>query len=223
MKSRRRVFLHAFWKALGSAERVIERLRGVFVFWRWDVRIESGASVSNPGDVVIGGPLVICRGVKIRTSGPGSVVFGKGVVVCSHTTIEAAGGQVVIGDSIVIGEYSTIQGQGGVYLEDDVLLASHVHFISNHHEFEDPDIPISRQPDRPASLRVCRGAWIGIGSVVLSGSVIGENSVVAAGSIIRSSVPARSVFGGAPARLLKLHDADSGAWIRPPVNHGGMA
>ncbi|WP_217622250.1 CatB-related O-acetyltransferase [Paenibacillus agri] len=45
--------------------------------------------------------------------------------------------------------------------------------------------------------------WIGMNSLVLSGVRIGQGAVIAAGSIVTSDVPAYSVVGGNPARIIK--------------------
>lgn len=45
--------------------------------------------------------------------------------------------------------------------------------------------------------------WIGANSVILQGVTIGENSVIAAGAIVNHDVPANSLVGGVPARLIK--------------------
>lgn len=45
--------------------------------------------------------------------------------------------------------------------------------------------------------------WIGTRAVILKGVSIGNGAVVAAGSIVCSDVPARSVVGGNPARVLR--------------------
>ena len=45
--------------------------------------------------------------------------------------------------------------------------------------------------------------WIGHGAIVLTGVVIGTGSIVAAGSVVSKSVPAYSIVGGNPARVIK--------------------
>jgi virginiamycin A acetyltransferase len=45
--------------------------------------------------------------------------------------------------------------------------------------------------------------WIGFGCTVLSGVTIGSGSVLAARSVVTKDVPAYSIFGGNPARVLK--------------------
>jgi sugar O-acyltransferase (sialic acid O-acetyltransferase NeuD family) len=53
------------------------------------------------------------------------------------------------------------------------------------------------------SVDVGRGATIGAGAVVLPDVTIGENAVVGAGSLVREPVPANSMVGGNPCRVLR--------------------
>jgi acetyltransferase-like isoleucine patch superfamily enzyme len=50
--------------------------------------------------------------------------------------------------------------------------------------------------------RVCRGASIGSGAVLLCGVTIGENAMVGAGAVVTADVAAGTVVAGVPARLL---------------------
>lgn len=45
-------------------------------------------------------------------------------------------------------------------------------------------------------------AYIGSGSIILPGVTIGEGALVAAGSVVTKSVPAHTVVGGNPARVI---------------------
>ena len=46
--------------------------------------------------------------------------------------------------------------------------------------------------------------WIGHGSIILSPTYIGRGSIIAAGSIVIKDVPAYSIVGGNPARIIKM-------------------
>lgn len=46
-------------------------------------------------------------------------------------------------------------------------------------------------------------AWIGMNAMIMPGVRIGEGAIVAAGSVVVKDVPAYSVVGGNPARLIK--------------------
>ena len=47
------------------------------------------------------------------------------------------------------------------------------------------------------------GVWLGTRSVILDGVTIGKNSIIAAGSIVNKNVPAYSIAGGVPAKLIR--------------------
>lgn len=46
------------------------------------------------------------------------------------------------------------------------------------------------------------GAWLGIRSVIMPGVEVGEGAIVAAGSVVTKNVPAYSIVGGNPAKLI---------------------
>jgi acetyltransferase-like isoleucine patch superfamily enzyme len=54
-----------------------------------------------------------------------------------------------------------------------------------------------------APVRICRGADVGTGAIVLPGVTIGEGAIVGAGSVVHESVPPFCVALGNPARVVK--------------------
>jgi sugar O-acyltransferase (sialic acid O-acetyltransferase NeuD family) len=48
-----------------------------------------------------------------------------------------------------------------------------------------------------------RGAVVGVGAVITPEITIGDNAVVSAGSVVTNDVPANSLVGGQPARVLR--------------------
>lgn len=46
--------------------------------------------------------------------------------------------------------------------------------------------------------------WIGVDSLILSGVTIGQGAIVAAGSVVINDVPAYSIVGGNPAKVIKM-------------------
>lgn len=57
--------------------------------------------------------------------------------------------------------------------------------------------------EQKANLVIEDGAFIGAGSIILPGVRIGRGSYIAAGSVVSSDVPAETMVGGNPARVLK--------------------
>jgi acetyltransferase-like isoleucine patch superfamily enzyme len=46
--------------------------------------------------------------------------------------------------------------------------------------------------------------WIGMNCLIMKGVTIGENSIIAAGSLVVKDVPDNCLYGGHPARLIKV-------------------
>jgi acetyltransferase-like isoleucine patch superfamily enzyme len=104
-----------------------------------------------------------------------------------------------IGKNVFINFDCVFLDLGGITIEDNVLIAPKVSLLSEGH----PVDPNERQSLVPGHIYIKRNAWIGAGATILPGVTIGENSVVAAGAVVSKDVPANTVVGGVPARVLK--------------------
>jgi acetyltransferase-like isoleucine patch superfamily enzyme len=79
------------------------------------------------------------------------------------------------------------------------MLAPKVSLLSEGHPIAVDD----RQTLTTGSIHIKRGAWIGAQATILQGVTIGENAVVAAGAVVTKDVPANTVVGGIPAKIIK--------------------
>lgn len=52
-------------------------------------------------------------------------------------------------------------------------------------------------------IKICDDAWIGMNCIILKGVTIGEGAIVGAGSVVTKDVPAWTVVGGNPAKIIK--------------------
>jgi len=52
-------------------------------------------------------------------------------------------------------------------------------------------------------IKICSNAWIGMNCIILKGITIGEGAIVGAGSVVTKDVPAWSIVGGNPAKIIK--------------------
>lgn len=96
---------------------------------------------------------------------------------------------IVIGENLRLGEGASIQDWDGHALEE------------------------GREP-RVAPVRIGDNVWIGRRAMVLAGVSIGDHAVVAAGAVVVSDVPARTLVGGVPARVLRENLRASDGWRR---------
>ena len=58
----------------------------------------------------------------------------------------------------------------------------------------------------PAPIVLGKKVWVGSNSTILQGVTIGDNSIIAAGSVVTKDVPANTIVGGVPARILRHLD-----------------
>ena len=119
--------------------------------------------------------------------------IGENCNICSHCLIE---NDVVIGNNVTI--KCGVQVWDGITLEDNVMVGSNVTFTNDM-------FPRSKNENWTLlRTRVCKGATIGAGSIILPGITIGENAFIAAGSVVTKSFEeGYSVIVGNPAKVIK--------------------
>ena len=104
-----------------------------------------------------------------------------------------------IGKNVFINFDCVFLDLGGITIEENVLIAPKVSLLSEGHPLSSND----RQSLVPGRIHIKKGAWIGACATILPGVTIGENAVVAAGAVVSKDVPANTVVGGVPAKIIK--------------------
>lgn len=104
-----------------------------------------------------------------------------------------------IGKNVFINFGCTFLDLGCITIEDNVMLAPGVKLLSESHSLS----PENRQSLIPKPIHIRENAWIGANATILQGVTVGENSVVAAGAVVTTDVPANTVVGGVPAKIIK--------------------
>lgn len=119
-----------------------------------------------------------------------------------------------IGRDSLIGELNVLRGQGGITIGDRVYTAPMVQMLAVNHVFDDPRHPMLEQGITAQGIVVEDDVWVGAGAVITDGVRVGKGAVVAAGAVVTRDVPAHTVVGGVPARVLRTIDGE---------RHGGGA
>jgi acetyltransferase-like isoleucine patch superfamily enzyme len=127
-----------------------------------------------------------------------------------------------VGDDTRIGAFVEIQKQAtigkrckisshtficsGVEIEDGVFVGHGVVFINDRMpRAVNPDGSVQSEADwKLETTRVCRGASIGSGAVIMCGVTIGENALVGAGALVTKHVPPNSIVAGSPASVRRM-------------------
>ena len=114
------------------------------------------------------------------------------------------GKNIRVGRDVFINHSCEFMDRGGITLEDRVLVGPKVNLITINH----PVQPSQRRSTFCAPIVIKRNAWIGAAASVMPGVTIGENAIVAANAVVTEDVPANTIVGGIPAKMIKTFNAD---------------
>ena len=109
------------------------------------------------------------------------------------------GKNIHIGKNVFINMGCKFQDQGGIFIGDGALIGHNVVLATLNHSLAVRD----RQDLIPGPIRIGKNAWIGSNVTILPGVTVGDGAVVAAGAVVTKDVPAYTVAGGVPARVLR--------------------
>ena len=97
----------------------------------------------------------------------------------------------------------------GVTIEDEVFIGHGVMFINDKEPRATRGGALQTEADwLVVPTRVCKGASIGSGAVVMCGITIGERALIGAGAVVTRNVPADTVVAGVPARTVRDFASD---------------
>lgn len=146
-------------------------------------------------------------------------IIGKNTYLADNATII---GDVIIGDdcsiwfgTILRGDVNSIRIGNGVNIQDGSVL--HTLYEKSIVEIED-DVSIGHNVTIHGA-KICKGALIGIGAVILDHTVVGEGAIVAAGSVALSHtiVEPGSIYAGVPAKFVKKVDPEQAKEVNQKI------
>lgn len=112
-----------------------------------------------------------------------------------------------IGCNCAFGAYNHITCANRVVIGDNCLTGKFVTITDNSHgqtDYGSLCMPPSKRPvTSKGPVIIGKNVWIGDKATILPGVTIGDGVVVAANAVVTKDVPAYSVVGGNPARILK--------------------
>lgn len=176
------------------------------------------SEMNNKSDnLVIGEECIIRSGSVIYTN----VELGRHAELGHNAMIRE---KVRIGDNTIVGTNAVIDGlsnigmnvsiQSGVYIcinstvEDAVFLGPYCVFTNDKFAMQ--------KETRLLGPTIRRGASIGANATLMAGITVGEGAVVGAGAMVNKDVPARTIYAGIPAKIVKPLPSD---W-RPLLEKG---
>lgn len=114
-------------------------------------------------------------------------------------------GEICIGRNVGISG-SLIFAFTTIIIDDNVLVGGGCQILDSDFHSIDFESRVLNQDNniKAAPIRIKSGAFIGACSIILKGITIGENSVLAAGSVLTKDIPPNQIWGGNPAKFIRV-------------------
>lgn len=110
---------------------------------------------------------------------------------------------IVFGNDITINnQFSAIAEGEGIFIGDKTIIGLNVSIMDTDFHNTDPKERLSPFYSTGV-VRIGQNVWIGNNVTILKGTIIGDNSVIAAHSLVNSEIPADSLAGGIPCRVIR--------------------
>lgn len=145
----------------------------------------------------------MCRkGVQI---GNNFTLGRNSIVECTGVVTELGEG-LRIEDNVGISPNAFIAVRGDVFIGSDTIIGPGFSLLAENHNFEATDIPVRLQGATRKGIHIGRNVWIGANVTVLDGITVGDNAILAAGCVVTKDVPAGGIYGGVPARCIRMRE-----------------
>lgn len=171
----------------------------------------------------------ITHRIRINETNHKGIYIGKRCNICGGKNIELASGVTIrqnvdlwcgsdahirIGLGSEIGERVRISIINSLDIGNKVLISPNCYITDCDHEYKRTDIPIIDQGivNRPNSVCICDGAYIGINTVIVGNVKIRKNSVIGANSVVTKDVPDYCVAVGSLCRVIKKYLESTRNW-----------
>jgi acetyltransferase-like isoleucine patch superfamily enzyme len=170
--------------------------------------IESGVRLRYANKIRLGNGVYLDQGSYLHAA-PNGIVIGDRTIIMHGAVLHVynfrnlPNAGIWIGKDSLVGEYSVIRGQGGVHIGDRVYTSPFTQIIAVNHVFDDPQRPFVEQGITAEGIVIEDDVWLGAGAIITDGVRVGKGAVVAAGAVVTKDVPAHTVVGGVPAKVIK--------------------
>lgn len=145
-----------------------------------------------------------------------NVYIADGALLAAVPLTGSASCELRLGDGCKIGANNHLYATRSVVFAENVLTAGNVYVSDNAHGFRDKMRPILDQPiEQLAPVRIGAGSWLGQ-NVCVIGASIGKGCVIGANAVVLQDIPDHCVAVGAPARVVRRYDPQTGQWRSVP-------
>ena len=134
---------------------------------------------------------ILLNSTYLLEIGTGSKIVGPLFITC----------ECHIGNSTWVGRNFQANGNGQVYIGDKCDIAPDVSLYTGGHEIGDATRRAGK--GKNGKIVICNGTWVCASAKILPDVTINPSSVIAAGAVVTKDIPANSLAGGIPARMIR--------------------
>lgn len=109
------------------------------------------------------------------------------------------GKNIHIGKNVFINSNCHFQDQGGITIGDGTLIGHCVVLATIDHDYA----PENRKNEHIRPIIIGKNVWIGSHAMITAGVTIGDGAIIAGGAVVTADVPANTMVGGVPAKVIK--------------------
>lgn len=158
-------------------------------------------NIEPNAQLTIGDDVELRRDIEIRAHNQSSISIGSRSRIDRGVRILAANNsKVQIDPEVRIGLYTVLNGGDSITVGAKSLISGFVYLQTSMHRFESPTESISSQGFHHSPVILGRDVWLGAHVVVMPGVEIGDSAIVGSNAVVTSSVTARSIMAGVPAK-----------------------
>ena len=178
----------------------ISRLKRILVNKKSHVYIHKNSSVELNGQLLLGEKwsrtdnrqfiLTLMDGAKLQVDDDFKVFSGGIITVLKGAKLRLGGGY--ISNDVRISCHDSINIGKNVAIAAEVIIRD-----SDNHEIS------YNGYEKTKPIVIGNHVWIGMRAMILKGVTIGDGAIIAAGSVVTKDVPANSLVGGVPAKIIK--------------------
>lgn len=180
-----------------------------FVKYIWAMRaILYKACFRKFGNLSYIGKPICLEGVK-------RVEIGRKCRIYPGARIETHGknGHIVIEDNVAIGQNFHITSSGSsLVIGENTTILGNVFVTNIDHDYRQIGVHILKQKYLIHETRIGKNCFIGYGVAIQAGTILGKQCIVGTHSVVRGKFPDYCVIVGAPARVVKRYNHETGEW-----------
>lgn len=146
---------------------------------------------------------------KTRIIGnPKRIKIGHHFKIYENCIIAIGKGEILIGNNGLLGVGTYINcGNEKLIIGDGVAIAPFCRIFTFSHHYAPDKMTINTY--KKGDVIIKDNVLIGTNTIILPGVTIGKDSIIAAGSIVNNDIPPGTIYGGIPAKFIKMRKDES--------------